>query len=69
MACAWVQATVSTGIPVVGTELPKVHKLNGRRSAAFAIYAGIPAASRCETPRAASSAPGAQQRNCALPRP
>ena len=55
MACAWVQATVSTGIPVVGTELPKVHKLNGRRSAAFAIYAGIPAASRCATPRASSA--------------
>ena len=53
--CAWVQAAVSTGIPVVGTESPKVHKSCDRRSTAFAIYAGISAASRCATPRASSA--------------
>ena len=41
MACAWVQATVSTGIPIVGTESPKVHKPYDCRSTAIAVYAGI----------------------------
>ena len=41
MACAWVQATVSTGIPIVGTESSKVHKPYDCRSTAFAVYAGI----------------------------
>ena len=55
MACTWVQAAVSTGIPVVGTESPKDHKPYDRRRTAFAVYAGISATSRCETPRASSA--------------
>ena len=46
---------MSTGIPIVGTESPKDHKPYDRRSTAFAIYAGISAASRCATPRASSA--------------
>ena len=46
---------MSTGIPIVGTESPKDHKPYDRRSIAFAVYAGISAASRCATPRASSA--------------
>ena len=54
----------TTGIPIAGTEPSKDHKAYDRRSTAFAIYADIPAASRCAAPRA-SSAP----RNSATARP